>query len=54
MNCIFIKKVECREIHFFCFLITDAHKGMAIAGALALGLSAVVGVGFALSKAFKK
>jgi len=27
---------------------------MAVAGALALGLSAVVGIGFALSKSLKK
>ncbi|KAL4122313.1 hypothetical protein QTP88_014667 [Uroleucon formosanum] len=33
---------------------SDAHKGMAVAGALALGLSAVVGIGFALSKSLKK
>nr|QBH73487.1 hypothetical protein [Essigella californica] len=32
----------------------DAHKGMAIAGALALGLSAVVGLGIALAKNSKK
>jgi fission 1 protein len=32
----------------------DAHKGMAIAGGLALGLSAVVGLGFALAKGLKK
>jgi len=34
--------------------ISDAHKGMAIAGALALGFSAVVGIGFALAKTMKK
>jgi len=34
--------------------ISDAHKGMAVAGALALGLSAVVGIGFALAKTLKK
>lgn len=34
--------------------ISDAHKGMAIAGALALGLSAVVGIGFAVAKGMKK
>lgn len=34
--------------------ISDAHKGMAIAGALALGLSAVVGLGFAVAKGLKK
>ncbi|XP_026804901.1 mitochondrial fission 1 protein [Rhopalosiphum maidis] len=33
---------------------SDAHKGMAVAGALALGLSAVVGIGFALAKTLKK
>ncbi|XP_025206167.1 mitochondrial fission 1 protein [Melanaphis sacchari] len=33
---------------------SDAHKGMAVAGALALGLSAVVGIGFALAKGLKK
>lgn len=35
-------------------IISDAHKGMAVAGALALGLSAIVGIGFALSKGLKK
>lgn len=39
--------------HYF-EMISDAHKGMAVAGALALGLSAVVGIGFALSKSLKK
>ncbi|CAI6343848.1 unnamed protein product [Macrosiphum euphorbiae] len=33
---------------------SDVHKGMAVAGALALGLSAIVGIGFALSKGLKK
>lgn len=35
-------------------IISDAHKGMAVAGALALGLSAVIGIGFALAKNVKK
>lgn len=35
-------------------IISDAHKGMAIAGALALGVSAIVGLGFALAKGAKK
>lgn len=35
-------------------IISDAHKGMAIAGALALGVSAIVGLGFALAKGSKK
>lgn len=35
-------------------IISDAHKGMAVAGALALGLSAVIGIGFALAKNLKK
>jgi len=39
--------------HYF-EIISDVHKGMAVAGALALGLSAIVGIGFALSKGLKK
>jgi len=39
--------------HYF-EIISDAHKGMAVAGALALGLSAIVGIGFAVAKNLKK
>lgn len=41
-------------VNYNLLTISDAHKGMAVAGALALGISAVVGIGFALAKGMKK
>lgn len=50
-----LKNTVINKINNYIFqYFSDAHKGMAIAGGIALGVSAVVGLGFALAKGLKK